>query len=155
MLDLERRCTMNTMQFSIAIRAAKERVWRLMIEQETFKIWTAEFAEGSYFVGSWDKGEAIKFLTPSGEGMVSMIAENRPYEFLSIKHLGFIKDGVEDRESPEFLAWGPAYENYTFRESDGITEVTVDLNVAPDFEEFMNTAWPKALTKLKEICERS
>jgi catechol 2,3-dioxygenase-like lactoylglutathione lyase family enzyme len=124
-----------------------------MLAHDTFKVWTAAFAPGSYFEGSWDQGARIKFLTPEGEGMTSMIAVNRPHEFLSIKHLGFINGGVEELDNPRFKAWEPAFENYTFRERDGATEVRVELNVAPEFEKFMQDAWPRALTSLKEICE--
>jgi uncharacterized protein YndB with AHSA1/START domain len=144
---------MNTLQFTITINSPKEKVWRTMLEPESYRTWTAAFAEGSYFEGSWNKGEKIKFLTPAGEGMISIIAENKPFEFISIKHLGIIKDGVEDTESPESKSWAPAFENYTFSERDGATEVKVDMEVAPEFEEFMNSTWPKALARLKEICE--
>jgi hypothetical protein len=121
---------------------------------KNFKLWTEAFIEGSYFEGSWNKGERIKFLTPAGEGMSSIIAENIPFEFLSIKHLGFIKNGVEDVESPEVKSWAPVFENYTFRDRDGATELNVDMDVVQEFEEHMNSAWPKALARLKGICER-
>lgn len=74
---------MKSIQFAISINAPKEKVWRTMLDPESFKVWTAEFCEGSYFEGSWSKGEKIKFLTPDGDGMTSMIAENKPYEFIS------------------------------------------------------------------------
>jgi hypothetical protein len=36
---------------------------------------------------------------------------------------------------------------------DGATEVKVDVDTVPEFEAFMSDAWPKALARLKEICE--
>jgi hypothetical protein len=54
--------------------------------------------------------------------MTAEIAENRPFEFVSIRHLGIIKDGVDDTESPASRAWTPAFENYTFTEKDVVTE---------------------------------
>lgn len=92
---------MKTLHFSIKINAPAEKVWQNMLGAETYKIWTAEFAPGSYYEGSWEKGESIKFLIPNGDGMTSVIAENRPFKFISIKHLGYIKGGVADTESPE------------------------------------------------------
>jgi hypothetical protein len=145
---------MKTMHFSVSINAPKEKVAKMMLDHESYKTWTAEFYPGSYYEGSWKKGEKIKFLGPDGQdGMTSVIAEHKPLEFISIKHLGFIKDGIEDTESPEIKAWAPAYENYTFQEKDGVTEVKVDLDVTPEFEEAMGPIWPKALAKLKMICE--
>ena len=35
------------------------------------------------------------------------------------------------------------------------TLLKVDMDVTSDFEEYMNNAWPKALARLKEICEAS
>lgn len=85
--------------------------------------------------------------------MTSVIAENRPHEFLSIRHLGIIKDGVEDTESEEARSWAPAFENYTFSASGTSTELAVDMDVTPEFEEYMVETWPKALAKLKAISE--
>jgi hypothetical protein len=144
---------MNRLHFSIIINSQRENVWKAMLDQETYKLWTITFAEGSYYEGSWNKGEKIRFLTPEGEGMTSIIAENIPFDFISIKHLGSIKDGIEDMESPESKSWASAFENYTFRERDGATELRIDVDAPPEFEEYMNSAWPKALARLKEICE--
>ncbi|MFH0728923.1 MAG: SRPBCC domain-containing protein [Pseudomonadota bacterium] len=145
---------MNQMHFSIIIHSPKDKVWKSMLDPEIYTLWTQAFAEGSYFEGSWDTGESIRFLTPEGEGMNSVIAENIPFDFISIKHLGIIKGGVEDTQSPESKSWAPAFENYTFKERDGATELKVDMDVPPEFEAYMNSAWPKALARLKEICER-
>ncbi len=146
---------MKKIHFIITIDAPKEKVWRTMLDPEGFKVWTAEFCEGSYYEGSWTKGKSIKFLTPDGDGMTSMIAENKPYEFISIKHVGCIEGGVEDPDSTINKSWEPAFENYTFRVREGATELKVDMDVNSEFEEFMNSAWPKALARLKEICEAS
>jgi uncharacterized protein YndB with AHSA1/START domain len=145
---------MKSIRHSISIRAPREAVWAAMLGPETYRAWTAPFCEGSYCEGSWNTGDRIRFLGPGGqEGMTSVIAESRPPEFVSIKHLGIIKDGVEDMTSPAAAAWAPSFENYTFVDAGGATELTVDVESSPDFEAFMNEAWPKALAKLKEICE--
>ena len=144
---------MNRLQFSIVIKAPRQKVWRMMLDQEGYRNWAADFAAGSYYEGSWEKGEKIRFLIPDGSGMTSVIAENKPLEFISIKHLGFIKDGVEDTESPQIKTWAPSFENYTFGEIKGGTELKIDLDIQPEWEEFMKQTWPKALAKLKGICE--
>jgi uncharacterized protein YndB with AHSA1/START domain len=144
---------MKTLQFSIEIHASREKVWRTMLDPQSYKIWTAEFMAGSYYEGSWERGKKIKFLGPGGTGMTAVIAENKPYEFVSIKHLGFIKEGVEDTESPEIKAWTPAFENYTFKDGKGVTELKIDIDILPDFEEYMEKTWPKAMQKLKQLCE--
>lgn len=57
-------------------------------------------------------------------------------------------------EGPEVEKWANGFENYTFEEKDGITIVTIDLDSNEDFLEYMNKTFPKALEKLKEICEK-
>ena len=86
-------------------------------------------------------------------GMVAEIAESRRPEFVSIRHLGMIEDGVENITSEAVRKWAPAYENYTFVERGGATELHVEMDVVPEFEEFMTTTWPKALARLKALCE--
>lgn len=144
----------KTLQFSTVVEAPREVVWETMLAPETYRQWAAEFGEGSYFEGSWDEGREIRFLTPEGGGMLAVIAESRRPEFVSIKHLGFIKDGVEDTESPEVRAWAPMHENYTLAEADGgATEVRVELDSVAEMDAFMLETWPKALSRLKAIAE--
>ena len=126
---------MTTLHFAIVIRAPRGTVWDVMLAPATYTEWTAEFMEGSYFEGSWEQGSRIRFLAPDGNGMVAVIAENRPHQFLSIKQLGYVKDGIEDTESEMVTSWAPAFENYTLRDADGATELAVDLDVTPEFEE--------------------
>jgi uncharacterized protein YndB with AHSA1/START domain len=141
-------------QYSAVIAAPAERVYALLIDPESYKLWTAPFMEGSYFEGSWAAGERIRFLGPGGQGgMVAEIAENRPHEFISIRHLGFIADGVEDTESEAVRAWAPAYENYTLLSVPEGTKLVIDLDLFGDFEDFMAEAWPQALALLKALCE--
>lgn len=143
----------NRIQFQITIDAPPQVVWDVMLGAETYPRWTASFAEGSYFEGSWSQGSRIKFLTPPGDGMVAEIAESRPHQFLSIRHLGFVSKGVEDTQSEAVQKWAPAYENYTLMPTDSGTRILVEQDVASEFEEFMQTTWPKALGVLKQLCE--
>ncbi len=144
---------MKKLRYSISINSPREKVWDAMLGPETYRKWTEAFTEGSYYEGSWQKGARIRFLSPSGEGMTSEIAENRKHEFVSIRHLGFVKGGVDDRESPEAKAATPAYENYSFKEKAGVTEVNVEMDSTEAYESMFNEMWPKALQKLKQICE--
>jgi uncharacterized protein YndB with AHSA1/START domain len=157
---------MEKLHFSITINAPKEKVWDTMLDDETYREWTTPFSPGSHFIGSWDQGSKIQFLGPDENGktggMTSMIEENRQYEFISIKHLGEIKNGVEDTTSDAVKEWAGAHENYTFKEVDGKTELLIDMegNGQPESEaskqmaEMFKDMWPKALQKLKEISER-
>ncbi len=145
---------MKTLHFTTTINAPKEKAWNTMLDRDTYREWTSAFHEGSRYEGSWDQGSKILFLGPDGSGMVSRIAENRPYEFISIEHVGFVQNGVEDAESEGAKAMAGAHENYTFHESDGVTEVQVDMDTSEEYESMFQEMWPKGLTKLKELCEK-
>lgn len=150
---------MKKLHFSILINAPKEKVWHVMLDDKPYREWTAAFNPGSYYRGDWSKGSKILFLglnPETGEegGMVSRIAENKPYEFISIEHLGIVFNGVEDTTSDEARKWAPAYENYSFKENDGATEVLVDIDVDETEKEAFNMMWLEALQKLKEIAEK-
>lgn len=145
--------TNRQIQFSTTIEAPPAKVWETMLGDEGYRHWTSVFAEGSHFEGSWEAGSRIRFLAPSGEGMVSEIAESKPHQFLSIRHLGMVKNGVEDTESEEIRGWAPAYENYTFEAVPEGTRLVVDQDVAADWEQHLKDTWPKALALLKQLCE--
>jgi uncharacterized protein YndB with AHSA1/START domain len=148
----------EAMHFEIVINAPVQKVWDTMLTQETYKKWTAAFEPTSHYEGSWDKGSKIKFLGSGGSGMTSEIVENIPYKLISIKHLGEIRNGVEDTTSDAVKKWNPAYENYTFTEKGTGTHLAVDMEMpgtpeAKAMKEMFEGMWPNALAKLKEICE--
>lgn len=85
--------------------------------------------------------------------MSAEISENRKHEVLSIRHLGYVFDGVEDSTSAVVRIWAPVYETYRFEAVPGGTRVTVEQEVLVGSDGFMNRTWPRALEALKELCE--
>lgn len=157
---------MKKIQFKVTVNAPASKVYNAMLgvdDKSTYEQWTALFNPTSTFEGSWDKGSKILFVgvDDKGEkgGMVSKIVENMPNRFVSIQHYGLVKADKEITEGPEVDKWANGLENYTFVESNGPdgyrgTLVTVDLDTTEDFVDYMNNVYPKALNKLKEICEK-
>ena len=144
---------MQRLTFSITIHAPKEEVWRAMLEDATYRQWTSAFHEGSYAITDWQEGSKALFLTPAGDGMVSRIVAHRPNEFLSIQHLGTVKNGVENTESGEAKDWAGALENYKLQETDGSSTLSVEMDVSDEYRSYFEETWPKALGKLKAIAE--
>ena len=147
---------MEKLTFTTIINAPREKVWNTMLEKDTYQEWTGTFQEGSTYEGTWEEGSEIKFIGPSEEGSVSgmyaVIAANRPYEFVSIKHLGELKG---EEKNPWPVAEGQeGYENYTFKDVDGGTEILVELMVPAEWKDMFSEMWPKALAELKKITER-
>ena len=145
---------MTRFRYSITISAPRSTVWQIMLDDETYRQWTTVFAEGSHFEGDWKVDSTIRFLTPEKDGMLGVIAENRKYEYLSIEHRGHVLKGVDDTESDEVKKWTPAYENYSFTEVDGGTELTVDIDIPSSYEAYFEGVWPKALKAVKELAEK-
>ncbi|MEP7196517.1 MAG: SRPBCC domain-containing protein [Saprospiraceae bacterium] len=152
---------MKKLQFKVSINASATKIYDFMLginSKSTYEEWTAVFNPTSSYDGSWEKGNKILFIgaDEKGEkgGMVSKIAEIIPNRFVSIQHYGLLKAGKEITEGPEVDKWANGFENYTFEENNGTTTVTVDLDTTEDFLEFMNQTYPKALVKLKEMCEK-
>lgn len=152
---------MKKLQFNVIINTPVSKVYDLMLgisSKSTYEQWTALFNPTSTYEGGWEKGSKILFVgvDEQGEkgGMVSRIAECIPHQFVSIQHYGLFKADVEITEGPEVEKWANGFENYSFEEINGITSLTVDLDTTEEFVDFMNQAYPKALEKLKEICEK-
>lgn len=152
---------MKKLQFMVSINAPSSKVYDIMLgisNKSTYEQWTSMFNPSSSYKGSWDKGSKILFngVDEKGEqgGMVSRIAENIPNQFVSIQHYGLLKGEKEITEGPEVEKWANGFENYSFEENNGITVVTVELDATQDLLEYMNQTYPKALDKLKEICEK-
>lgn len=152
---------MKKLQYKVSINSTLTNVYNIMLgldNKSTYEQWTALFNPTSSYEGSWDKGSKILFVgvDEKGEkgGMVSRIAENIPNKFVSIQHYGLLQAGKEITEGPEVEKWANGLENYTFEENGAVTTLIVDLDTTEEFVEYMNESYPKALDKLKELCEK-
>lgn len=145
---------MERQHFIILIDAPRERVWQILWNDQSYREWTSVFGEGSRAETDWKKGSKVLFLGGSNEGMVSKIEENITNEFMSIRHLGIVKNGVEDMDSEEVKKWKGAMENYTLKDVNGKTELIIDMDISEEHSDYFQTTWPKALEKVKEIAEK-
>ena len=146
---------MQKINFSTTINAPKERVWKTLWDDATYRQWTSVFSPGSHAETDWKEGSKVLFLDGKGSGMVSKIEASRPNEFMSFLHLGEVKDGVEDTESEKVKAWAGAHENYTLKEENGITELTVDMDINDEYKDMFMNIFPKALEQVKSLSENS
>ena len=123
-----------------------------MLDEKHYREWTAIFSPGSYYEGSWEDGSEIRFLTKNKdgvlEGMLSRIKKVEPNKYISIQHLAMLQKG---REVP--FKGGNFYENYYFVAKENSTVLKVEMDTEDDWIDYFENTWPKALQKLKEICE--
>lgn len=143
----------------VDIKASREAVWETITDLNKYKRWTCVIHVRSFFEGSWNKNETIRFLiinkNGKKEGMVSEIAEIRMHEYLSLKHLGYVIDGIDDTSSEEIKTWAPSFENYTlFKLDDQHTRFKVDMDILDDYYTMFTDLWPKALENIKKIAEQ-
>ena len=145
---------MKKITFNIDIDAKAKKVWETMINAETYKEWTNVSWPDSYYEGEWKQGANVRFLSPEGGGTLATILEFKPYEFILAKHIAVINsDGTEDRDSDAAKNWIGTTESYVFAEQNGKTELSTEMNIDTEWEKMFTDSWPKAMAKLKEICE--
>ena len=140
------------------MKATRERVWETIVDPDRYRMWAEVFMPGSDFDGAWTAGSPIRFfsLDEQGlrQGLVSVIAESRYPEFLSIRTVGLLQDGMEDCESPDAQAWSSAFENYTLEPlADGHTRFVLDMQVPDDVVEEFKPLWMQALDKMASLVE--
>lgn len=153
---------MKKMHYSVLVNAPREKVFKTMLDEATYREWTSAFSPGGYYVGDWSEGSTMRFIGSDPDhpedttesGMITRVAKNVPNEFISLESVGVIMNGVEDTTSEMVQQWKGALEEYTFKDVDGGTELSVDQDTPEDFMEQFSTMWPKGLAKLKEIAEK-
>jgi len=114
---------MKKLTFDIRINAPKEKVWQVLWADKTYRQWTSAFTEGSHAKSDWQQGSRIEFLDGKGNGMFSVIDKKIDNIQMKFKHLGEIKNGTDVKSG-----WGEAFENYLLSESNGQTELKVELD---------------------------
>ncbi len=148
---------MEKLSFQILLNAPRQKVWDSLWEDESYRKWTSAFMEGSRAESDWKKGSKIRFLDGKGSGMVSVIEEMVQPSFMSFRHEGEIKNGVENTENAKTQGWAGSHENYTLTDVEGKTQLTVEMDgwsMPADMMEYFRNTWPRALAILKEMVEK-
>jgi hypothetical protein len=146
---------MKTLHYNITINAPAEQVWKALWEDANYRKWTSAFTEGSHAISDWKEGSRIQFLGPDGNGMFSEISKLVPNEYMAFRHLGVIKDGVEQPANDETKGWEGAMETYTLKQHGDVTEVNVSVDTLEEYESHFTDSFPKSLQILKQIAEQS
>lgn len=148
---------LELLRFEATINAPVEKVYTTMLAEKTYREWTAEFNPTSNYRGSWEKSAKILFIGIDKDGaeggMVSRIKENIPDKFISIEHLGLLQGDKEITAGKEVEGWAGSLENYTFIAANGGTQLVIEMDANNDYKSYFEETWPRALNKLKTICE--
>lgn len=143
---------MKKIEFSIAIKAAKEKVWVTLWEGATFRDWASIIDEGTYMKGIMKEGNEIQFLSSvNGYGVTSLIAKLIPNEYVLFRHRADTKEtGQQEREKE----WTGGTESYSLAEKKGVTTLIVKTDVPDEQEETFNIRIPEALERIKTLAEK-
>ena len=150
---------MERLEFSTQIDAPVEQVFDTMFGTDTYKQWTAVFNPTSDFEGSWEKDSKIMFtaINKEGkrEGMIGTVKEYVPNRFVSVGYYGVLDGDKEVTDGDVVNGFADSYENFSFDASGNKANVTVEVDVEDAYKSYMLETYPKALSRLKEICEKS
>jgi hypothetical protein len=152
------RLELDNLHFEITIYAPAQKVFATMLDAKGYREWTAVFSPGSHFTGKWEKGATLRFLASDEEGnlggMLSLIKELVPNKYICIEHIGIVEFGREITNGPDVDEWKGAEEKYSLKETNGKTLLSIDMDTIEDYKSYFMEVWPKALKKLKTICEK-
>jgi uncharacterized protein YndB with AHSA1/START domain len=142
---------MKELQFSIEIKASKEKVWNTLWTDKTFRDWANLIDEGTYMDGEMIEGKDVQFISSvNGYGVTSRIAKLVPFETVLFRHMSDTKEkGTEVREDE----WTGGTESYYLSETDGVTTLTVRMDVPIELEEIFNDRVPMALDRIRALSE--
>lgn len=148
---------MEKIKFETTINAPVQKVYSTMLADATYRQWTAEFNPTSSYEGRWETGAKMLFVGINSEGkkegMVSRIKEAAANKYIGIEHLGILQNEQEITSGPAVEGWAGSMEEYFFTETNGQTLLKVQMDANEDFKAYFESTWPKALNKLKSICE--
>lgn len=144
---------MEKVEYKTKISTSPKNLWKILWDDDTYRKWTSVFSEGSYMESDWKVGGRTLFLDGKGNGMISTIEAIETNKFMSFKHLGMIKDGVEDFDSEEVKKWTGSHENYTLKPIGDETELLVELDLEDEYKDTFAKIWLNAFEIIKSLSE--
>lgn len=143
------------LHFSININAPKEKIWQVLWDKESYKIWTEPFGKGSHYKGDLAQDARIHFLSQEGGGMYSDVMFFKEHSLVVFRHVGGMKDCEELEIDDDSIRWTGCFEVYRLVEiNENTTELEIEVDITNDHIEFMKKKFPISLEKVKELSEQ-
>ena len=143
---------MQKAQYAIVIYAPREKVWQTLWDDSAFREWASIIDEGTYMTGGLVEGSEVQFISSvNGYGVTSLVEKLIPNEHISFRHSADTKEvGAQKREKE----WTGGTESYSLQESNGITTVTVNMDIPEEQRQVFDERVPQALSQVKFLAER-
>lgn len=145
---------MEKLVFNIRIKASREKIWKVLWDDATYRKWTSAFCGESYAESNWNEGDKIYFYGPGGEGMNSLIQTKIPNEYMAFKHMGEMKNFKEVPPNEETEKWAGAMETYRLTQKGDEVELVVEVDVIEKHIDYFKEAFPKGMEMIKELSEK-
>ncbi len=138
----------------ISIKASNQKVWEVLLNDDTYRKWTAAFTEGSYFEGTWEEGSTMKFLAPDNNGLASKVIKHDKGKEIVLSHQQMIYNGAASSPEPGEDEWVGYEEIYRTEERGGEVILTIEQDLgSKEEEEQFSVLWDKALMVIKELAQ--
>lgn len=145
---------METLKFKIDIHAPKEKIWKILWDEESYRQWTSAFCEGTYAISDWNEGSKIHFLSPNGEGMNSIIESKIDNEYMAFKHISELKNFKEMPIDAATQEWSGALETYRLIPNSAGSILEVSMDCIEKYADYFQKTFPKSLELIKELSEK-
>lgn len=143
------------LHFEVTIQTTAAHLWDCLWLPENYKLWTSKFCAGNYYeTTAFVAGNAIRFLTPNGQGMFSVIEEMQPHKLLVFKHIGEIINFVNEDNSDGSQLWNDARERYEITENENFLTLKVTVDTLEMYANHTNRMFTEALADLKILAEK-
>ncbi len=101
-------------------------------------------------VGELKEGGEVQFISSvNGYGVTSLVEKLILNKLVSFRNMADKKDSGEREKE-----WTGGTESYSLAENDGVTTLTVNMDVPPGQEETFKIRLPKALERVKILAEK-
>lgn len=148
---------MKNIQNSIEINASKEKVWKVLWDDQTFRDWSGIIDEGTYMTGTLQEGNEINFIgNNDGDvryGVTSRVEKLIPGSHILLTRIADIlvnKDGsIQKRDNQ----WTGSSESYDLTERDGKVILSNALDVPDELVGYFENKLPLVLERIKFLAE--
>lgn len=143
------------LHFEVTIQTTAAHLWDCLWLPENYKLWTSKFCAGSYYeTTAFEAGSDIRFLTPNGQGMYSVIETLVPNKSLTFKHKGEISNFENEAYTDGSQLWKDARERYEITENGSHLTLKVTVDTLEMYLAHTKQMFTDALADLKALAEK-